>query len=215
MSTYKIGEETEEEVKTEEVKRFTLKEVERIQAAATQAAEQVEKEKIEKQFKETEEVVEQWKGTFEPREEVVKESVTFLTVKEPKGAKFHDPKDVYSEMKAEAVIDRECVWVLHLNNQSKVMKKELVAMGNGNSSQITGREIFRRAIIEGATSVIMVHNHPGGDPEPSEADKVVSARIRDAGKLIGIKLLDFMVIAANGYYSFAREGLLDVLRREG
>jgi len=155
----------------------------------------------------TEEVVEQ-------REEVLKEGVTFLTVREATGAQFHNPSDVYEDMKAESAIDRECVWVLHLNNQSKVMKKELVAMGTGNTAQIAGREIFRRAIIEGATSIIMVHNHPSGSSEPSEADKVVSARIRDAGKLIGIKLMDFMVIAKDGYCSFASEGLLDALGRE-
>ena len=159
-----------------------------------------------------EEKKEEYKETT--REEVVKGNISFLTVREATGAKFHSSADVYEDMKAEAKIDRECIWVLHLNNQNKVVRKELVAMGTGNASNAAGREIYRRAIIEGAMGIVMVHNHPGGDHKPSEADKEVCTRLRDAGKLIGIKLIDFMVIAADGYTSFADEGLLDVLRRD-
>jgi len=174
-------------------------EIKRITQAAEDAAKQIEEEK------------EQAEGV---RKEVVKDGISFLTVREGTGSKFRSSQDVYLDMKAEAEIDRECIWVLHLNNQNRILRKELVAMGTGNASNASPRDIYRRAVIEGAMAIIMVHNHPGGDPEPSEADKEVCARLREAGKLLGVKLLDFMVIATDGYTSFADEGLLDVLRGE-
>lgn len=185
--------------------------LERINKAATAAAEQIEEEKkvkaeLDRIQEHEKREQEKYKGV---REEVIKEGVTFLTVREATGAKFHSSGEVYEDMKAEAKIDRECIWALHLNNQNKVIEKELVAMGTGNAAMIAGRDLYRRAIIEGTTSIIMIHNHPGGDPAPSESDKDICSRLREAGKLLGIKLLDFMVIAAGGYYSFADEGALD------
>ena len=138
--------------------------------------------------------------------EIRKEGITFLTIQEPKGEEYHHSEDVYESMKAEAQIDRECMWVLHLG-AGKVIKKELVAMGKGNGAYITPREVFRRAIIEGATQISMVHNHPSGDPTPSEADKEICQTFVKAGELLGIDLLDFIVIGTKGYTSFADEGL--------
>ena len=138
--------------------------------------------------------------------EIRKEEVNFLTIQEPKGEEYHRSRDVYEDMKAESQIDRECMWVLHLG-AGKVIKKELVAMGKGNGAYITPREVFRRAIIEGATQIIMVHNHPSGDPTPSEADNEICETFVKASELLGIVLLDFIVIGTKGYTSFADEGL--------
>ena len=138
--------------------------------------------------------------------EIRKEGIAFLTIQESKGVEYHRSEDVYKDMKAEAQIDRECMWVLHLGG-GKVLKKELVAMGKGNGAYITPREVFRRAIIEGATKIIMVHNHPSGDPTPSEADKEICRTFVEAGKLLGVDLLDFIVIGTKGYTSFVDKGL--------
>jgi DNA repair protein RadC len=132
---------------------------------------------------------------------VIKEDLTFLTIHEANGAAFHNSKEVYEDMEAEAQIDRECMWVLHLTG-GKILKKELVAMGKGNAAYVTPREVYRRAIIEGATKIIMVHNHPSGDPTPSEGDISVCETYVKAGELLGIDLLDFIVIGTQGYSSF-------------
>lgn len=140
-------------------------------------------------------------------QEIRKEGLSFLSIREATGAKLTGPEDVYKDMQAEAEIDRECMWVLHLSSSNRIVRKELVAMGDGNSARMHGREVYRRAIIEGAVAIIMVHNHPSGDPKPSEADKRMSKNMKEAGELLGVALLDFMVIATGGYTSFTEKGL--------
>ena len=130
-----------------------------------------------------------------------------MMIKEAKGTKYHNSSDVYEDMKTEAKIDRECMWALHLSGQAQIIKKELIAMGAGNAAVVTSREVFRRAIIEGAISIMLVHNHPSGDPTPSEADKEICEKFKSAGEILGIRLTDFFVIAQTGYTSFADEGI--------
>ncbi|MBE9594884.1 MAG: JAB domain-containing protein [Proteobacteria bacterium] len=139
--------------------------------------------------------------------EIRKEHLDFLMIEEAKGTEYHNPEDVWKDMKSEAKIDRECMWVLHMNGQNKIIKKELVAMGKGNAAFITPREVFRRAIIEGSINIILVHNHPGGDPTSSDADIETCKTIKEAGKLLGMPLTDFFVIAQSGYTSFADKGI--------
>ena len=69
------------------------------------------------------------------------------------------------------------------------------------------REIFAEAIKERAVSVVIVHNHPSGQLTPSQADRILTARISKAGKLLGIKVLDHLIISTNGYYSFREMGV--------
>jgi DNA repair protein RadC len=139
--------------------------------------------------------------------EIRKEHLDFMMIEEAKGAEYHNPEEVWEDMKPEAKIDRECMWVLHMNGQNKVIKKELVAMGKGNAALITPREVFRRAIIEGSISIIMVHNHPSGDATPSDADIKICMKFKEAGELLGIPLRDFFVIAESGYTSFADKSI--------
>ena len=139
--------------------------------------------------------------------EIRKEHLDFMMIEEAKGAKYHNSSDVYEDMKTEAKIDRECMWALHLNGQTQIIKKELVAMGAGNAAVVTSREVFRRAIIEGAISIMLVHNHPGGDPTPSQADIEICEKFKSAGNILGVRLTDFFVIAQSGYTSFADKGI--------
>lgn len=98
--------------------------------------------------------------------------------------------------------DKENFMILHLDSKNKVIKDEIVSIGTLNSSLIHPREIFKSAIKESANSVIVVHNHPSGDPEPSSEDKLVTKKLIDAGELLGIKVLDHVIVGKNGYYSF-------------
>lgn len=137
----------------------------------------------------------------------IKANVKFLMIKEATGETFHFSSDIYKFMKSETKIDRECCWVIHLNGRNKVIEKELVSMGTVNASLVCPREVFRRALIQGSGAIIVVHNHPTGDPEPSLEDMAVSLNLKQASEILHVKLLDFMVIGVEEYTSFADKGL--------
>ena len=88
--------------------------------------------------------------------------------------------------------------VLTFNVGNRVIRSHQVTVGLLNSTQVHAREIFRPAILDAAASIMLVHNHPSGNPEPSSEDMKVSEQIEAAGKLIGIKLLDHIVVARDG-----------------
>jgi DNA repair protein RadC len=134
-------------------------------------------------------------------------NIKFMTIKEASGERFDFPEDIYESMKPETKIDRECCWVLHVNSRNRIIHKELVSMGTVNASLVSPREIFRRAIIEGSAAIVVIHNHPSGDPEPSMDDMKVCATLLKAADILNIKLLDFMVIGFSGYVSFMEKGV--------
>lgn len=130
-------------------------------------------------------------------------NIKFLMIKESTGKTVRIASDINNYMKAESRIDRECCWVIHLNGRNQIIEKELVSMGTVTSSLVAPREIFRRALIQGSAAIIVVHNHPSGNSEPSLADIDVCINLLKAAEIINIKLLDFMVIGLNEYTSFA------------
>jgi len=129
-------------------------------------------------------------------------------VKESTEEKLNSPAKIYEFMQSEAKIDRECVWVLHLNSKLKLIEKELVSMGTLDAAPVHPREVFKRAILNSSSSIIVVHNHPSGDPTPTEEDMKVAKRLRQAGEILSIPLEDFLVISSKGYTSFAEKGML-------
>jgi len=137
----------------------------------------------------------------------IKANIEFMTVREATGEPFTFPDDIYESMKAETQIDRECVWILHVNGRNRIIHKELVSMGTVNASLVAPREVFRRAIIEGSAAIVIVHNHPSGDPEPSMDDIKICTVLLEAAKILDIKLLDFMVIGTGGYVSFMEKNV--------
>lgn len=111
------------------------------------------------------------------------------------------PQAVFDYMKAEALADREIFWVLHLNTKNRIVKKEMIAMGAVDSCRIVLALVLRGVVASGAPSIMTVHNHPSGDPSPSHEDKQLWGTLREASKMLGIRVLDNLVIGANGYYS--------------
>jgi len=103
--------------------------------------------------------------------------------------------------------DKEHFWVIIVDTRNKVKFVELVSLGTMNSSLVHPREVFRRAIKRGASSIILGHNHPSGNTEPSEEDMRITKRLIEVGKIIGIEVLDHVVIGTNGY-SFKEKGLI-------
>ena len=103
---------------------------------------------------------------------------------------------------------QEHMKLLMLNTKSKLIGEADVSKGTVNSSLVSPRELFIEALEKHAVSIILLHNHPSGDPTPSESDLLLTKRVRDAGNLIGIELLDHIIIGNNCYISFAEESLI-------
>lgn len=98
--------------------------------------------------------------------------------------------------------------LLALDSQSRVLRQLLVTRGILNSSLVHPREVFRSAIAEAAAGVIVVHNHPSGDPTPSAEDRTVTRQLVAAGQLLDLPLYDHVIIAGDRFLSFASAGLL-------
>ncbi|MGE0792581.1 MAG: DNA repair protein RadC [Candidatus Woesearchaeota archaeon] len=99
-------------------------------------------------------------------------------------------------------LDKEHFMILHLNTKNKVIRDEIISIGTLNSSLIHPREVFKSAIKDSSNSIILVHNHPSGDIEPSDEDKEVTKILTQAGELLNIKVLDHVIIGKKDYYSF-------------
>jgi DNA repair protein RadC len=98
--------------------------------------------------------------------------------------------------------------LLALDSQSQVLRTVLVTRGLLNSSLVHPREVFRPAIAEAAAGIIVVHNHPSGDPTPSAEDRTVTRQLAAAGALLDLPLYDHVIIAGDRFLSFSAEGLL-------
>jgi DNA repair protein RadC len=92
--------------------------------------------------------------------------------------------------------EKEHFYVMHLDTKSRVKMVELVSMGSINASVVHPRETFRRAVIEGATSILAAHNHPSGEVEPSSEDTKVTKVLFEAGRILGIPLQDHIIFSS-------------------
>jgi DNA repair protein RadC len=130
--------------------------------------------------------------------------------------RIRGPRDVY-DLCAPVLLDakQEEFRVLLLNTQHAVLRELLVTRGTLDTSVVHPREVFRAAIVESAAAVILVHNHPSGDPSPSREDREVTDQMVEAGRLIGISVLDHIVIGDGRYVSFVEAGLLTAWERGG
>lgn len=103
---------------------------------------------------------------------------------------------------------QEHMKLLMLNTKSKLLGESDVSKGTVNASLVSPRELFLAALEKKAVSIILIHNHPSGDPTPSQHDILFTRRVKEAGELIGINLLDHIIIGNNCYISFAEEHLI-------
>ena len=103
---------------------------------------------------------------------------------------------------------REHSVALFLDGQHQVAAYSIVSIGSANSAIATPREIFQRAIVAGAISIVISHNHPSGSTQPSDEDHKVTKRLHESGQLLGIKLLDHVIVTDTEYYSFSDSGIL-------
>lgn len=119
------------------------------------------------------------------------------------------PIDVFHLLGEEMrYLDREHFNVILLNTKNYVLGVEKISVGSLNASLVHPRELFKKAILKSAAGIILVHNHPSGDPQPSEEDKQVTQRMAEAGEIIGIEILDHIVIGDGRFASLRERGLM-------
>lgn len=116
--------------------------------------------------------------------------------------------DVHQVCIAEAFMDKESIIVLALDSANKIINKHEVSKGTINRSIVSARDIMKSCIMDSAVSFILVHNHPSGNLNPSSEDKVVTNTLKQAGEILGIQMLDHVIVAKTGFYSFKEEGEL-------
>jgi DNA repair protein RadC len=139
---------------------------------------------------------------------LVRESAVFAVRK-----RFPEPKPVRGPEDVEALCSKlraagqEVFAVLLLDARHNCFRVEVVSVGSLNASIVHPREVFRAAIIHGAASIVAAHNHPSGDPEPSEEDLTITRRLAQVGELVGIALLDHVIVAARACFSMRARGL--------
>lgn len=145
-------------------------------------------------------------------------NISFLNlklVKETSGRydvqkKIQTPGDVFNI--AQNVIRaneyaEENLWLITLDTKNNITGIFTVSTGSLNASIVHPREVFKRAVLQNAASIILCHNHPSGDPTPSQDDIVTTKRIYDAGKILGIELLDHIIVGNNEYISLKERGV--------
>lgn len=121
---------------------------------------------------------------------------------------INSPEDIVREVEHIRENKKENLVVLYLDARNRLIYKETVSIGTLNANLIHPREVFEPAVRNLAAQIIIVHNHPSGDPEPSKDDLEVTKRLLEAGKLLGIDIMDHIIIAKTSYFSFKEKGKL-------
>jgi DNA repair protein RadC len=123
------------------------------------------------------------------------------------GREFSAPATVAEHYRTRlANLKQEEFWAMFLNARHQMVSEKMIGRGCLTGVDVHPREVFRTAIEKGAAAIIVAHNHPSGDPKPSTADIELTGRLRATGDLVGIRVLDHVVVATNGYASMAERG---------
>ncbi len=126
--------------------------------------------------------------------------------KRPKISGMNDVVEVVKPMIADP--NKEFFVALYLNTKNGVLKQEVISIGSLNTNIVHPREVFRSACMVSASSIIVAHNHPSGDPSPSKEDIDLTKNLVEAGKMMGIELLDHVIIGHESNYGFKESGLI-------
>jgi DNA repair protein RadC len=127
-------------------------------------------------------------------------------VSEASGPSLRTADEVAAQCKDMAELAQESFNVLTLNQKHQVLRRHLISLGTLTGTIVHPREVFRPALVDSAAAVVLVHNHPSGQPAPSRDDIELTARLVEAGRLIGIRVLDHVVVSRGGHYSFVMNG---------
>ena len=122
--------------------------------------------------------------------------------------RFTSPQQVFEMFRDLILETREHFLCLHLDGKNRIVCLDRVSVGSLNQSVVHAREVMKSALLSSAAGIILVHNHPTGDPNPSGEDLAITKRLKEAGELIGIPVLDHIIIGNGQFVSFAERGLL-------
>lgn len=134
-----------------------------------------------------------------------------LQVHESRAPRLHlcGPEDVADLLTEEmSRLDREHFRAILLNTKNRIIGIRTISIGSLNSSVVHAREVFKAAVAESAQAIVLVHNHPSGIPDPSPEDLMVTERLAEAGKILGIEVLDHVILGSQGYVSLKELGHL-------
>lgn len=138
----------------------------------------------------------------------------FLEVREelaaylPPDRRYTSPEQIsqlFSFLTTEA---KEYFFTMHMDGKNRIACIDCVSVGSLNQSIVHPREVFKTALLSSAAGIILVHNHPTGDPSPSSEDITLTRRLKEAGDLLGIRVLDHVIVGSDGTCSFAERGLV-------
>ena len=125
--------------------------------------------------------------------------------------KIESPYDAYKAITEITKVQEEAqevFGILILNNKNKIVAVHEVSRGALNSSLVHPREVFKPAVLHNAAAIVCFHNHPSGDPEPSKVDFEITTRLVEAGKIMGIEVLDHIIVGDDRYVSLKEMGVM-------
>lgn len=124
------------------------------------------------------------------------------------GQRYTAPQQVYQAFKFLMQETKEMFLCLHLDGKNRIICVDLVSIGSLNQSIVHPREVYKTALLSNAAALILIHQHPTGDPSASSEDVAITRRLKEAGDIMGIKILDHIIVGDGEYLSFSERGLL-------
>ena len=124
------------------------------------------------------------------------------------GTRYTQPQQVFDTFSFLMQETKEHFLTLHLDGKNRIMCMDIVSIGSLNQSIVHPREVFKTACLSNAAAIILIHQHPTGDPTPSAEDIAITRRLKEAGDIMGMKILDHIIVGDGEYLSFVERGLL-------
>ena len=121
---------------------------------------------------------------------------------------LNSPRDVFMYLANIGKLEKEVMHGLYVDVKNKLMCDEIISVGTVSSTYVHPREVYKPALVNSAVGVILVHNHPSGDPEPSSEDIKLTKRLKKVSEIIDIELLDHIIVGKDDYLSMKSEGIL-------
>lgn len=128
--------------------------------------------------------------------------------------RYNDSADVYRILKSYAAADREMFIVIYLNTKNVMLDSAIVSVGGVDSAGVFPKEVFKGAVNISASSIILAHNHPSGDVDPSAGDNAITKTLVYCGQLLNVKVLDHVIVGKEKYYSYADVGIIEEYEME-
>jgi len=123
------------------------------------------------------------------------------------GERFTSPIQIFNTFNFLINETKEYFYTLHLDGKNRILCIDQVSAGSLNQSIVHPRGVFKTALLSSAAAIMLIHNHPSGEPQPSREDREITRRLKEAGELLGIRVLDHIIVGSS-YFSFVEMGLL-------